>query len=418
MTNLVPMQLLENINQAWNILVRNKVRSFLTMLGIIIGVTSVVVIMSVGAGAQGLVLDQVKSLGSNLVGILPGKADDNGPPASVFGVVVTTLTGDDASEMLKSGFDHVASVSSYVRGASTMTANDTETDSSFVGVSASYPDVEEITVATGRFFDDEENRGIAKVVVLGSSVAKDLFGDENPLGREIKIKRTSFRIIGVVKERGVSGFQNQDDQVFVPVATAQKLLLGIHYVNFIRVKIDDAQNVDSTIEQIKDYLRVRHGILNPENDDFSVRSSNQGLEALTSITDALKFFLAAIAAISLLVGGIGIMNIMLAAVEERTKEIGLRKAVGATNANIILQFLIETVTITLLGGSIGIVLGAIISVLVAVIARGQGYTWDLVITPGSIVLGCSVSIAIGLLFGITPARRASRLSPIEALRYE
>lgn len=412
------MQIIENIQQAWNILVRNKVRSFLTMLGIIIGVTSVVVIMSVGAGAQGLVLNQVKSLGSNLIGILPGKSDDNGPPAAVFGIVVTTLIDDDANDMMKSGFDHVVSVSSYARGASTMTANEAEIDSSFVGVSASYPEVEDVSLATGRFFDEEENKGIAKVAVLGSEVAKKLFGDENPLGREIKIKKTLFRIIGVVKERGVSGFQNQDDQVFVPVQTAQKLLLGINYVNFIRVKIDDGQYVDSSVEQIKEYLRVRHDIDGPENDDFSVRSSNQGLEALTSITDALKFFLAAIAAISLLVGGIGIMNIMLAAVEERTKEIGLRKAVGATNANIIVQFLIETVTITLLGGIIGIVLGSAISVAVAFVARSQGFVWDLVITPGSIILGCSVSIAIGLLFGITPARHASRLSPIEALRYE
>ncbi len=278
--------------------------------------------------------------------------------------------------------------------------------------------MEEIAVGNGRFFTPEEDKGVARVAVLGSEIAEKLFGDLDPVGRLIKIKRVSFRVIGVVDKRGVSGFQNQDNQVFIPVTTAQKLLLGINYVNFVRVKVSDAQYVDQTIETMKEVLRVRHDIDKPENDDFSVRSTNQGLEALTSITNALKFFLAAIAAISLIVGGIGIMNIMLAAVEERTKEIGLRKAVGATNRIITLQFLIETITITFVGGVVGIILGTLISILVATVARSQGYVWDLVITPSSIILGCSVSIAIGLIFGITPARRASRLSPIEALRYE
>jgi ABC-type antimicrobial peptide transport system permease subunit len=412
------MPIFDTVREAWSILTRNKVRSFLTMLGIIIGVTSVVVIMSVGAGAQGLVLNQVKSLGSNLVGVLPGKSDDNGPPASVLGIIVTTLTTEDAEAFVGPEFPHVSASTPYVRGNATFTSGDNQTDANYVGVSASYPLVEEITVGNGRFFTAEEDKGVARVVVLGSEIAEKLFGDLDPIGRLIKIKRVSFRVIGVVDKRGVSGFQNQDNQVFVPVTTAQKLLLGINYVNFVRVKVTDAQYVDQTIETMKEVLRVRHDIDKPENDDFSVRSTNQGLEALTSITNALKFFLAAIAAISLIVGGIGIMNIMLAAVEERTKEIGLRKAVGATNRIITLQFLIETITITFVGGVIGIIFGTLISVLVATVARSQGYVWDLVITPSSIILGCSVSVAIGLIFGITPARRASRLSPIEALRYE
>jgi ABC-type antimicrobial peptide transport system permease subunit len=412
------MPIFDTVREAWSILTRNKVRSFLTMLGIIIGVTSVVVIMSVGAGAQGLVLNQVKSLGSNLVGVLPGKSDDNGPPASVLGIIVTTLTTEDSEAFVGPEFPYVSASTPYVRGNATFTSGDNQTDANYVGVAASYPLVEEITVANGRFFTAEEDKGVARVAVLGSETAEKLFGDLDPVGRLIKIKRVSFRVIGVVEKRGVSGFQNQDNQIFVPVTTAQKLLLGINYVNFVRVKVSDAQYVDQTIETMKEVLRARHDIDKPENDDFSVRSTNQGLEALTSITNALKFFLAAIAAISLIVGGIGIMNIMLAAVEERTKEIGLRKAVGATNRIITLQFLIETITITFVGGVIGIILGTLISVLVATVARSQGYVWDLVITPSSIILGCSVSIAIGLIFGITPARRASRLSPIEALRYE
>lgn len=412
------MQLAENVRAAWLILMRNKLRSFLTMFGIIIGVGSVVVIMSVGAGAQGLVLSQITSLGSNLVGILPGKSDDKGPPASVLGIVITSLTSDDAVALTTPEFPHIVAATPYVRGASTISGGIGESDANFVGVSSEYPSVESVTFRSGRFFTAEEDRGIGKVAVLGSQVAHDLFDDENPLGRSVKINRVSFQIIGVVAPRGVSAFQNQDNQVFVPVTTAQKLLLGIDYVNFIRAKVDSAPEVNSTIEAIKDKLRERHDITNPDNDDFSVRSTNQGLEALTSVTNALEFFLAVIAAISLVVGGIGIMNIMLAAVEERTKEIGLRKAVGATSRVIVLQFLVETVTITVIGGVIGIIGGSILAVIIAFIARGQGYQWDLVITPASIILGCSVSVVIGLIFGIAPARRASRLSPIEALRYE
>ena len=230
--------------------------------------------------------------------------------------------------------------------------------------------------------------------------------------------KTIFQIIGVVNPRGRSGFQDQDNQIFVPLSTAQKLLLGINYVNFMRVKIDSAENVPEAIEFVKIKLREQHNVTDPENDDFSVRSTNQGIEAISAVTNGLKFFLAAIAAISLLVGGIGIMNIMLAAVEERTKEIGLRKAVGARSSQITTQFMVETIMITFIGGLIGVAIGSGISVLVATIARQKGYNWDLVITPSSILLGCAVSIAIGLIFGVSPARRAASLNPIEALRHE
>lgn len=412
------MRLFIYVRTAWQLLNRNRVRSFLTMLGIVIGVMSVVIIMSVGAGAQSLILNQVKSLGSNLVGVLPGKSDDQGPPAAVFGIVVTTLTNEDGRAIMAGGNPHLIAYTPYVRGADTVTAGDYKTDTSFVGVNADYLNVEEAKLASGRFFTDEEDRGLARVAVLGSATAKDLFPDTDPVGKSIKIKRTNFTVIGVIKERGVSGFQNQDDQIFVPVTSAQKLLLGINYVSFMRLKVDDAAYTDNSLEFIQSVLRERHHITDPENDDFSVRSANQGIEVLTTITNALRFFLAAIAAISLLVGGIGIMNIMLAAVEERTKEIGLRKAVGATNRDVITQFLVETILITFLGGLIGIALGVIISISIARIAVAQGYSWDLVISPGSIMLGCVVSISIGLLFGISPARRASHLHPIEALRYE
>lgn len=412
------MNIIKEVTSVWSIISRNKARSFLTMLGVVIGIMSVIVVMSVGAGAQSLILNQVTSLGSNLVGILPGKSEDNGPPASAMGIVVTTLTYDDVKALLDENMPFVVAVTGYVRGVDTISWDGNKTDTNFVGVSADLPKVEDTAVQRGRFFTEEEEKGLSRVAVLGSRVARDLFQDTDPVGKQIRIKKTSFTIIGVMSERGSSGFQNQDNQVYTPITTAQKLLLGIDYISFARLKIDAAENVDRAVEYTKQVLRERHKITNPEEDDFSVRTTAQGLDALTNITNALKIFLSSVAAISLIVGGIGIMNIMLAAVQERTREIGLRKAVGATNRNIIFQFLIETVMITFLGAAMGILLGILISVAVGSVAQGKGYHWDIVISASSIMVACAVGVGIGLVFGIVPARRASKLSPIEALRYE
>ncbi len=411
------MNIQESVLSAWQTIARSKLRSFLTMLGIIIGVMSVIVVMSVGAGAQSLILNQIKSLGSNLIGILPGKADEKGPPASAMGIVITTLKQADLDALIKEN-PHLLFGTGYVKGAETITWGSQKVDTNFTGVTAQLIEVEDAKVAKGRFFTAEEDKGVARVVVLGSSVAEDLFDEEDPIGQDIKIKKTTFNIIGVMKARGTSGMQNQDNQVFVPLDTAQKLLLGIDYVSFARLKVDSAENVESVMDYARLVLRERHRIENPENDDFSVRSMAQGLDAITTITNALKMFLVAVAAIALIVGGIGIMNIMLAAVQERTREIGLRKAVGAKNKHIITQFLIESSLITFLGGIIGIVLGVVISYVVAKIAQSLGYNWDFVVSLPSIFIGCLVSIGIGLIFGLVPAKKASRLDPIEALRYE
>ncbi|MCX6780038.1 MAG: ABC transporter permease [Candidatus Magasanikbacteria bacterium] len=412
------MNFFENIKTVWLSIMRNKVRSFLTMLGIIIGIMSVIMIMSVGAGAQSLILNQIKSLGSNLVGVLPGKSDEKGPPASAMGIVVTSLKAADVEAIIKDNSSHLVAATGYVRGNDTVTWDGNKIDTNFVGVSSDYPNVEDALLASGRFFSDDEDKSLGRVAIVGSQVAAELFGQNDPIGKDIKIKKTNFTIIGKMKERGTSGFQNQDNQIFVPLNTAQKILLGIDYVSFARFKVDNADNVNSSMERVREILRSRHDISNPDNDDFSVRSMAQGLDAITNVTNALKMFLTAIAAIALAVGGIGIMNIMLAAVQERTREIGLRKAVGAKNKDIIFQFLTESAMITFIGGVIGIILGALISFIVAKVAIYMGYNWDFVVSLSSIIIATLVSIGVGLIFGIIPARRAARLNPIEALRYE
>ncbi|NUM25441.1 MAG: ABC transporter permease [Candidatus Buchananbacteria bacterium] len=400
-------------------LASRKMRSFLTMLGMIIGISSVIVIMSIGASAQGLILNQIKGIGSNLIGILPGAADENGPPATALGITVTTLKYDDALAIAKKeNAHHVVAAAAYVKGVGTISWENRSVDTNITGTTANYVDVEDAKVSAGHFFTEEEERSISRSVVLGSEIAESLFEDTDPVGQSVKIKRELFRVVGVMEERGSAFFQNQDDQVFIPLYTAQKLLLGVNHLGFIRAKVDDEKNLDQSLEDIKATLRERHEITDPSQDDFSVRSVAQALEVLTGVTNALKFFLAAIAAIALVVGGIGIMNIMLVSVNERIREIGLRKAVGAKNASILIQFLVETIVIAFGGGLIGIIFGAGIAGVVALVANYLGYKWDFIVTLNSIFLASGVSVLIGLTFGIYPAYRAAKLDPIVALRHE
>lgn len=396
-----------------------KFRSFLTILGIIIGIASVIIVMAIGASAQQLILNQVSGIGSNLIGILPGASDEKGPPASALGIVVTTLKEADLQSILqKKNVPHAVDGCAYVSGVATAKYKDNSAESSFQGVSSSFPNVESVVLQSGRFFTSEEESGLARVAVLGPNRAVELFGGEDPIGKVFTLKDTNFTVIGLFEKRGASGFTNTDDLTYIPLETAQKILLGINYVNFMRVKIDSADNLDRSTVDIQDTLRVRHKIKNPTDDDFSVRNTAQAISTITNVTNVLKYFLTGIAGISLLVGGVGIMNIMLISVNQRIREIGLRKAVGARSRHIVVQFLIESVFLTLLGGAVGIFLGFLLSFLASVIISALGYSWQFIISLSSIGFATSVSVMIGILFGLYPARKAAKISPMEALRYE
>jgi putative ABC transport system permease protein len=402
-------------------LLNNKLRSFLTMLGIIIGVAAVIIIMSVGSGAQRLILDQVESLGSNVVGVLPGKADGSGPPASMMGIVITTLTYDDALAIKEErNAPNVVDVVAYSKGISTVSWGNRNVETNLSGTMVGVLRVEGGEVAEGRFFTQSEEGNLSRVAVLGSSVKEDLFGESDPIGRKIKIKKQSFEVIGVMEERGTVAFQDFDDQVFIPISTMQKLIMGVNHVGMIRAKIDSEDNMETAMLDIEQTLRERHDIRDKSgaSDDFTVRNSNEALDMISVVTDSLNLFLAAMAALSLVVGGIGIMNIMLISVNERTREIGLRKAVGANNYNILIQFLTESAFLTLFGGLIGVILGVIFSYLISLSINLLGYSWAFVISPISIILGLSIAIFVGVVFGIYPSRKASKFSPMEALRYE
>ncbi len=402
-------------------LLTNKSRSFLTMLGIIIGVGAVIIIMSLGAGAQGLILDQIKSFGTDKIGILPGQSEDDGPPASVYGIVITTLTYDDAIAISKkNNVPNIDAVVAYSIGVENTTYKANSYSTTIKGVTHEYPEVEGGELVGGRFITEDEEKGLSRVAVLGHTVKEELFGATNPVGKKIKIKKHIFEVIGVIEERGTVAFQNYDDQILIPIKTMQKTILGVDYVNMIRTKVDDEANIHKAQEDIILTLRDQHDIDDQtgESDDFTVRNSADALDIISTITNSLKFFLAAMAALSLLVGGIGIMNIMLMSVKERTREIGLRKAVGANNSNIITQFLLETVAMTTIGGAFGVILGISISYIASLVIQQLGYSWTFSVSLSSIILSLMVASITGLVFGIYPASKASKLSPVEALRYE
>ncbi len=401
------------LTETYFALVANKVRSGLTILGIVIGIGSVIAMVSIGQGAQGAIEANIQAIGSNLLLVTPGAQRTSGVQVSTGRGSAQTLTYED-SEAIRTEVVGAAQVAPDISRRYQVTARGANTNTQVAGVNAAYPAVRNMTVSEGSFITDQQVRSLAKVAVIGPTVRDDLFGvDASGLGQSIRINKVDFKIIGVTAAKGGSGFGSQDDMIFVPLTTAQRFLAGGNYVSTISVQAVSADQMLAVQQGVMSLLLARHHISDPQAADFSVLNQADIVATASSVTGTFTVLLGAIAGISLLVGGIGIMNMMLTTVTERTREIGLRKAIGATRGDISAQFLIEAVTLTILGGIFGALLGWCISLLVTNFA---GIATS--VSTGAVFLAFGVSAAIGVLFGYYPARRAASLNPIEALRYE
>lgn len=407
------MEINELIAEALNTLRVNKLRTFLAVLGIVIGIGSVIALISLGQGSQAAVTSQIESLGANLLTISPGSA--RGGFIQGGAGSANTLTLEDAQAISTSTtVTDVANVSPEYSRRAQVTAAGKNTNTTITGVVAIYSTIHKVNVSEGVFITDSDNARQAKVAVLGPTTVTDLFGvNMNPLGQSIRIQGQSFKVVGVTVSKGGAGFGNQDDAIYVPLSTAQKVLFGATSLSSIAVEAKSSAVMTAAEDQVGYLLLDRHKINSPTNADFSIFSQNDILNTASTVTGTFTALLSGIAAISLIVGGIGIMNIMLVTVTERTREIGLRKALGAKKKDIISQFLIEAIILTFAGGVIGMIVGVLISV---VISKLVGIPFA--ISPGSVALAIGVSGAIGIIFGWYPARKAANLQPIEALRYE
>jgi putative ABC transport system permease protein len=429
------MSVIESIRVALQGLAANKLRSSLTMLGIVIGVGAVIALLALGEGTQAAITEEIQGIGSNLIFIMPGSEEGHGPGATRS--VVDTLTLADAEAIAAPGnVPGVVAVAPEFNNNADVVYGNESVNATITGTTPDYPLVRSSPPEMGEFFTQQQMTTMARVAVLGHQTAEDLFGGSDPLGRTIKINPSTapstgsgqgsgqssvhFRVIGVMEEKGGGMGGSVDNTVFIPISTAQRKLFGGRAtsgtswkVSSINVSLVSEETMDAATDEITWLLRQRHKIQPGEDDDFSVMSQEDILGMAEQITGILTIFLGAIAAISLLVGGIGIMNIMLVSVTERTREIGIRKAVGAKRRDILMQFLIEAVVLSVIGGLLGILLGAGIAVLVE-----QSGLMTTVISAEAMLLATGFSVAVGLFFGIYPSMRAARLHPIEALRYE
>lgn len=400
----------ESFLMAWASLIANKMRSILTMLGIIIGVAAVIALVSIGNGVKQDIQNSISSLGSNLLMVMPGAPRTPGVRPSAGSMKSLKVSDYEAIAKL----DGVKAASPMTNGSYVVIYQNKNWTTSVSGVSYNYLDVNNWSMKSGRFLSEKNVQNRERVAVVGKTVVKNLFGDEDPVGAEIRVKNIPFRIIGVLNSKGSGAMGNdQDDMVVIPYTTAMERVEGVDYLRMIYVVGKDENSIDRLQSDIENLLRVRHGIKDTNLDDFNIQNMNSIMETMEETTGTLTLFLGAVAAISLVVGGIGIMNIMLVSVTERTREIGVRKALGATYSVIVTQFLIEAVVISLMGGIIGIILGIGSSKLI-----GMASGMSTVISIPTIVMSFAFSMAIGLIFGIYPARKAAKLNPIDALHYE
>lgn len=391
----------------------NKMRTGLAMLGIIIGIGSVIALMSIGLSSQKAVQSQIQSLGSNLLTISPSSQRSG----MVRGAAnVTTLTLKDAEAITNSPeITTIKYVSAEYSGRSQIVTGDNNTNTSVIGVEPIYTEVHNLSVALGTFITEQQNTSMAKVAVLGPTVVEDLFGDASfdAVGQSIRIGSQNFTIIGITTAKGGGGMGNQDNQIYIPLSTAQKQLFGANHLTSIAVEAKSSEVMDEAVDEVGYLLMARHKFTDTSKIDFRIQNQEDILSTITEVSGTMTALLSGIAAISLIVGGIGIMNIMLVTVTERTREIGLRKALGAKKKTIITQFLTESAILTFVGGIVGIIVGILASYIYAKV-NSSIFT----VSPSSMMLAFFVSVAIGIIFGWYPARRAANLQPIEALRYE
>jgi len=401
----------ELIASSFEALLLNKVRTILAGLGIVIGIGAVIALVSLGQASQQSVQSSIQSLGANLVTISPG-SQRTGAVQGGFGSS-QTLTLSDADAITAAHFSSINKVSPEVSRRSQVTAGRNNTNTSIIGAAPSYTEVHNVTMSSGTFITNQDIQGARNVAVVGPQVVTDLFGGGDPTGQTIRINKIPFTIVGITVSKGGTGFSNQDDIVFIPITTAQKTVFGIDYINNISLSASSANSITQAENDTGYLLLQRHKINNSAQADFSMFSQSDILSAASSVTGTFTALLAGIAAISLLVGGIGIMNIMLVTVIERTREIGLRKALGAKDNTVIMQFLIEAIILTIGGGIVGMILGILLSFGISMLI-----SLPFTISINSIFLAIGVSGAIGIIFGWYPAKKAADLSPIEALRYE
>jgi len=406
-------------------LTSNLVRTLLTTLGIVIGIAMVILVLSAGEGFRSYIVSQVEAFGTNTVFIetrIPPTTKARSGGGGLEGqtgsqaVAITSLKNRDIQDIKK--IPNVSGAYGVVIGQKVASYRDVKKNSLIWGSDSDRFSIDSGKLLSGRPFTEQENLGAAQVAVLGFSVAEDLFKDEDPVGKTVRVGTHNFLVVGVYEERGGLGGNNPDNYIYIPLVTAQKKILGIDYLFMMIAQLRDQNLAEGTAEDMRAVLRTNHNITDPAKDDFAVTTQASGLETLGTILSGVSFLLIAVAAISLVVGGVGIMNIMYVVVTERTSEIGLKKALGARNADVLNEFLLEAVVVTMVGGIFGIILGGGMSYLVALIAQSQNFDWAFKIPVISVVLGIGVSAAIGIVFGVFPARRASKLDPIEALRYE
>lgn len=400
----------ESFLMAWASLVANKLRSLLTMLGIIIGVAAVIALVSIGNGVKQDIENSISSLGSNLLVVLPGAPRTPGARPSQGSMKSLKISDYEAIAKLEG----VKAASPMTNGSYVVIYQNKNWTTSVAGVNSNFQDVNNWTMTSGRFFSDKNVQNRERVAVVGQTVVKNLFTDEDPVGKEIRVKNIPFRVIGVLKSKGNGTMGNdQDDTVLIPYTTSMERVEGIDYLRMVYVVAKDDEGIDRLQADIENLLRVRHNIKDTNLDDFNIQNMKSIMETVAQTTGTFTLFLGAVAAISLVVGGIGIMNIMLVSVTERTREIGVRKALGATYSVIVTQFLIEAVVISLMGGFIGIAFGIGASKVIGMVSG-----MSTVVSVPTIIMSFAFSMAIGLIFGIYPARKAAKLNPIDALHYE